>query len=60
MKKIKLISHSTCLVIVATAAIPNIANAGITYKDGDKYLKIGGRIQMQYYTADPDAGQKNR
>ena len=45
-------------MIIATAAIPNIANAGIIYKDGDKYLKIGGRIQMQYHTADPDAGQK--
>ena len=45
-------------MIVAAAAIPGIANAGITYKDGDKYLKIGGRIQMQYHTANPDGGQK--
>ena len=58
MKTIKFITNSTCLMIVAAAAIPGIANAGITYKDGDKYLKIGGRIQMQYHTANPDGGQK--
>jgi len=39
-------------------AMPNAANAGITYKDGDKYLKIGGRIQMQYNMTDPDSGSK--
>ena len=33
------------------------ANAGgVTYKDGDKYIKIGGRIQMQYHMEDPDGG----
>lgn len=32
------------------------ANAGVTYKDGDKYLKIGGRIQFQYHVEDPDTG----
>jgi phosphate-selective porin len=36
-------------------AVP--AQAGITvYKDGDKYVKIGGRIQMQYHRMDPDNG----
>ncbi len=29
---------------------------GVLYKDGDTYLKIGGRIQMQYYYQDPDGG----
>ncbi len=29
---------------------------GITYKDGDKYLKIGGRLQLQYHHVDPDGG----
>lgn len=27
---------------------------GVTYKDGDKYMKLGGRIQLQYHYADPD------
>ncbi len=32
--------------------------AGITvYKDGDKYVKMGGRIQVQYYYEDPDGGE---
>ncbi len=29
---------------------------GVTYKDGDKYLKIGGRIQLQYRYEDPNNG----
>ena len=29
---------------------------GITYKDGDKYLKVGGRIQLQYHQVKPDGG----
>ncbi|ALP54614.1 hypothetical protein Tel_16445 [Candidatus Tenderia electrophaga] len=31
--------------------------AGVTYKDGDSYVKLGGRIQLQYHKADPDGGQ---
>ncbi|VAW36765.1 hypothetical protein MNBD_DELTA02-683 [hydrothermal vent metagenome] len=41
--------------ILTTAAVP-AAEAGITvYKNGDKYVKIGGRIQMQYNSTDPDS-----
>ncbi|MDF1581420.1 MAG: porin [Desulfuromonadales bacterium] len=36
-----------CLPLAAQAG-------GVTYQDGDKYLKIGGRIQMQYHHDDPD------
>lgn len=33
------------------------ANAGITViKEGDKYLKFGGRIQLQYHSVNPDDG----
>jgi hypothetical protein len=32
------------------------AQAGVTYQDGDKYLKIGGRIQLQYHSVSPDGG----
>ena len=40
-------------VMTATAGS---AMAGVTFEDGDKYLKIGGRIQMQYHISDPDDG----
>ncbi len=42
---------------LGTSAFLSTAHAGgIKYEDGDKYLKIGGRIQLQYYQADPDGG----
>jgi len=45
------------LAVITTLANPFSVNAGgITYKDGDKYLKIGGRIQMQYHQVSPDGG----
>lgn len=34
------------------------AASGITvYEDGEKYVKIGGRIQLQYHQVDPDDGE---
>ncbi|MBU0992460.1 MAG: OprO/OprP family phosphate-selective porin [Proteobacteria bacterium] len=46
------------IVILAIAclitAMPSFA--GVTYKDGDKYLNIGGRIQLQHYTMTPEEG----
>jgi len=45
------------LAIIGTLTIPATTYAGgITYKDGDKYLKVGGRIQLQYHQVDPDGG----
>lgn len=44
------------LAVISALAVPASANAGITYKDGDSYLKIGGRIQLQYYQEDVDGG----
>lgn len=33
------------------------ARAGIeVYRDGDKYIEIGGRLQLQYHLVDPDGG----
>jgi hypothetical protein len=34
------------------------AHAGVKYEDGDKYIKIGGRIQLQYHIEEPDGGDK--
>jgi hypothetical protein len=32
-----------------------VSAAGLTvYKDGDKYVKLGGRMQLQYHMEDPD------
>ncbi len=44
-------------VLSALASSTTAYAGGVTYKDGDKYLKIGGRVQMQYYQADPDKGE---
>ncbi len=57
MNKTTFRSSSTCLLL-AVATIPAVCNAGVTYKDGDKYIEIGARIQMQYHVTDPDAGDK--
>ena len=57
MNKTKFSPGSVC-VLLAAAIVPAVSNAGITYKDGDKYIKIGGRIQMQYHQIDPDGGEK--
>ncbi|NIQ11467.1 MAG: hypothetical protein GWO08_16700, partial [Gammaproteobacteria bacterium] len=34
---------------VILAGTTSVANAGVSYKDGDRYLKLGGRIQFQYH-----------
>lgn len=51
--------HQSILSVLGICiAIPAHA-AGVTvYKDGEKYVKMGGRIQMQYHQADPDNGAK--
>lgn len=50
-----------CLLLAGLLTIPVPGDAaGITvYKDGDKYLKMGGRIQLQYHLEDPDTGSSN-
>ena len=43
------------IALLSGAGIALPAAAGVTvYKDGEKYVKIGGRIQVQYHYADPD------
>ena len=57
MKRSLCVKYSISALLVA-AVVPVISNAGVTYKDGDKYIKLGGRIQMQYHLQDPDGGEK--
>ena len=52
-------STNTLIKLAITGLIitPSVSYAGgITYKDGDKYLKIGGRLQLQYHQTTPDGG----
>lgn len=51
------INTITSLTVCGILATPATAIAGgVTFKDGDKYIKIGGRIQMQYHQVKPDTG----
>ncbi|MGD8802647.1 MAG: porin, partial [Gammaproteobacteria bacterium] len=46
------------LAVAGAIVFPLASQAGgITYKDGDKYLKVGGRVQLQYYQSKPDGGE---
>ena len=45
-------------VVLSTALLlPMSSLAGVVYKDGDKYMKLGGRIQLQYHKVEPDEGE---
>ncbi len=37
----------------------NVFADGLKYQDGDKYLKLGGLIQMQYHVKDDDGGSED-
>ncbi|MGB5395594.1 MAG: porin [Gammaproteobacteria bacterium] len=57
MKKPLLAAMAAC---IASAAPLSAHSSGITvYQDGDKYVKIGGRIQFQYHQFDPDIGDSS-
>lgn len=45
-----------CVSFAALAAIAGSAHAGgvVLYNEDGKYVKVGGRIQMQYHREDPD------
>ena len=45
------------IAVISALATPLSTYAdGITYQDGDKYLKVGASIQLQYHQVDPDGG----
>ncbi len=54
---------SIALAVAAALGGLSFASAsqagGVTYKDGDKYMKLGGRIQLQYHYEDPDSGDSS-
>jgi len=50
-----------CVMLIGLLVAPGSGEAsGITiYKDGDKYVKVGGRIQLQYHLEDQDTGSSD-
>ncbi len=57
------LKHVFCTAVVSIAvmfaSVP-VSTAGVTvYKDGDKYVELGGRIQLQYHMEDPDTGSSS-
>ena len=57
-RKIAGIVLGTMAMATAGMIMATSANAsGVTvYKDGDKFVEVGGRIQLQYHLSDPDGG----
>ncbi|RMG30079.1 MAG: hypothetical protein D6721_04495 [Gammaproteobacteria bacterium] len=48
------------MMLVAGMATTAVNAGGITvYKDQGKYVKLGGRIQLQYHYQDPDGGSSS-
>jgi len=55
---VKHVLASAAAVALVATATPQAHASGVTCKEGDKYVKLGGRIQLQYHMADPDGGEK--
>ncbi len=54
MQLTKVTPHVIKLAVITALATPLSAYAGgVTYKDGDNYLKVGGRLQLQYNQSKP-------
>jgi hypothetical protein len=53
----KLLVAALAVTTLAAMAVPADASGITVYQDGDKYVKLGGRIQLQYHQADPDGGE---
>ena len=53
----KFLVAAVAVATLAGVAAPADASGITVYKDGDKFVKIGGRIQLQYHMVDPDGGE---
>lgn len=51
--KILTLGATTALLLAGFVATSDAAGVTV-YKEGDKYVKMGGRIQLQYHYTDPD------
>jgi len=54
IKKTMVLAVAAAMVV--GASIPLVQAGGVTYRDGDKFITIGGRIQTQYHYEDPENG----
>ncbi len=52
----KALSAAIAACITSTISLPALSSGITVYQDGEKYVKMGGRIQMQYYRATPSGG----
>lgn len=53
----KVICLAAALAALLTLTIAPAARAGTdVYRDGDRYVEIGGRMQLQYHVFDPERG----
>ncbi len=61
LRFVKVFFAVLAIAIIANIYIPQAADAaGITvYKKDDKFVKLGGRIQLQYHYKDPDSGDSS-
>ena len=57
----QLTTNNIVKVAVAAALVTSLPAyaGGITYKNGDDYLKVGGRIQLQYHQVQPDGSSSS-
>ncbi len=56
MKKTSLAAAMTAALTSTFISAPAVSGGITIFEDGDKYLKIGGRIQLQYHQEDPSGG----
>ena len=52
MQRVFIIAAMICMVGITG----KVTAGGVTYKDGDRYVKVGGRLQLQYHREDPVGG----
>lgn len=44
------------IAAIGGLGITTVTTAGVKYEDGEKFLKIGGRIHLQYHQENPEVG----
>lgn len=57
---VKAFMMAAIVIAVAFAyVVPADAAGVVVYKEGEKHIKIGGRLQLQYHFVDPDGGESS-
>ncbi len=58
LRGLQLAIGTALTVCLITVAVPDAEAAGVRTIDGDKWVEVGGHIQMQYHRVDPDQGDE--